>query len=141
MPEAPSDQRQAQLLHQHRDLRRLFDEVEAAAPHLGEVMPLLEALREALRAHFADEEGEGGLAHAVGASAPWSLRRLEDLLAEHPELLDAADRLLARGRALLAGPLAEFTGETRALLRRLRQHEARETEVLSDALHHDIGSG
>ncbi len=141
MPEAPSDQRQAQLLHQHRDLRRLFNEVEAAATRPGEVMPLLETLREALRAHFVDEEGEGGLADAVRASAPWSLRRLDDLLAEHRELLEAADRLLARGRALLAGPLAEFAGETRALLRRLRQHEARETEVLSDAVHHDIGSG
>lgn len=141
MLEASSDQRRAELLHQHADVRHLLDQLEAAAARPDQAVGLLEALRAALEAHFADEEGEEGLARAVGASAPWSLRRLEGLLAEHRDLLEAADRLLARARALLAGPITEFAGETRALLRRLRQHEERETALLSDAVHQDVGSG
>jgi hypothetical protein len=140
MPEVRGGQRRAELLHQHGDLRHLFDQLEANASRPAEAVPLLGSLREALGQHFADEEGEEGLAQAVGASAPWSLRRLDELLAEHRSLLEALDRLIAQAQGLLEGQAA-FAGATRALLRRLRQHEERETALLSEAVHYDLGGG
>lgn len=132
--------RRSRLLAQHGELRETLGMIEASG-EAARLVPLLEDLRAELETHFAEEEGAGGLAEAVGASAPRHMRHLEALLAEHRQLLAALDALLARGQALLTGPVREFVRETRALSRRLRRHEAQETELLSDAVHADIGSG
>ena len=133
--------RRADIETQHRELRELLGAVEASA-ELTQLVPLLEQLRSELQAHFADEEREeGGLAEAVGASAPRHLRRLEELLGEHAHLLETVDELIVRGGALLHGAVRDVVRDTRALGRQLRRHEARETELLTDAVYADIGGG
>lgn len=132
--------RRSHLLAQHRSLRETLGLISATG-ELTRLVPLLEDLRAQLEAHFAEEEAQDGLADAVGSSAPRHLRQLEHLMAEHRVLLDTLDALLARGRPMLAGPVREYVEEIRALSRRLRQHEAQETALLSDAVHADIGSG
>ena len=136
----PRDGRRLHLLAQHRSLRETLGLIVAAG-ELTRLVPLLEDLRAQLEAHFAEEEGEDGLAEAVGSSAPRYLRQLEHLMAEHRALLETVDTLMARGRALLDGSVRDYLRHIRALGRRLRDHEARETALLSDAVHADIGSG
>jgi hypothetical protein len=126
---------------QHRELRQMLSEIEATND-LGRLVTVLEDLRSELRLHFADEEREdGGLAEAVGASAPRHMRRLDQLLAEHAQLLQEADRLITRGRTLLDGAVRDIQQEALALSEHLRRHEAQETELLSDAVYADIGGG
>ncbi len=136
----PRRGRRSHLLAQHRSLRETLGLI-AATGELTRMVPLLEDLRAQLEAHFAEEEGEDGLADAVGASAPRHLRQLEHLMAEHRVLLGTLDALIARGRAMLNQPVRAYVGEVRALGQRLREHESQETALLSDAVHADIGSG
>ena len=131
----------ADIETQHRELRHMLGAIEATS-ELSQLVPLLERLRTELRAHFADEEREdGGLAEAVGATAPRHLRRLGELLGEHRRLLDAVDELIARGRALMHDAVRDLLRDTGALSRQLKRHEARETALLTDALYADIGGG
>ena len=126
---------------QHRELREMLGAIEATDA-LNQLVPLLELLRAELQTHFADEEREdGGLAEAVGASAPRHLRRLGQLLDEHGRLLDAVEELIVRGRTLLNGSVRDLVRDTRDVSQRLKRHEAQETELLTDALYADIGGG
>jgi hypothetical protein len=128
------------MLAQHRSLRETLGRI-AATGELTHLVRLLEDLRAQLEPHFAEEEAADGLVEAVGATAPQHLRHLDRLMAEHRVLLATLDRLIARGRALLSDTVGAYVGEVRALSRRLREHEAQETALLSDAVHADIGSG
>lgn len=132
--------RRSHLLAQHRSLRETMGLI-AATGELTRLVPLLEDLRAQLEPHFAEEEREDGLADAVGTTAPQHLRRLERLMDEHRVLLATLDGLVARGRAMLSDSVGTYLREVRALSRRLQQHEAQETALLSDAVHADIGSG
>ncbi len=134
-------QPRADIETQHRELRHMLGAIEATT-ELAQLVPLLEELRDGLREHFADEEREdGGLAEAVGASAPRHLRRLDELLGEHRQLLETLDGLIARGRMLLDGSVSDVVRDARALSEQLKRHEARETELLTDAVYADIGGG
>jgi Hemerythrin HHE cation binding domain len=131
----------ADIETQHRELREMVAAIEATG-ELMQLVPLLEALRTQLQAHFAGEErADGGLVEAVGASAPRHLRRLDELLGEHARLLEAVDELIARGRTLVNGAVRDLVRDTRAVSRQLERHEARETELLTDAIYADIGGG
>lgn len=136
----PRRRQRSHILAQHRSLRETLGRV-AATSELTHLVRLLEDLRAQLEPHFAEEEGEDGLAEAVGSAAPQHLRQLDRLMAEHRVLLAALDGLIAQGRALLSEAVGDYVGEVRALSRRLREHEAQETALLSEALHADIGSG
>ncbi len=125
---------------QHRQLRQTLAQVEATSD-LALLLTLLRRLRTQLREHFADEEGDGGLADAVMDSAPERLRRLDALFAEHREFLDATDELIARVDTILNRTEAQVLGDVHALARRLHDHEARETELLTDAVFTDTGGG
>lgn len=128
------------LAEQHHELRQVLALIDGAAT-LEELVPLLRALRADLAAHFADEEREDGLAQAVRPTAPQHLRRLEALLNEHPRLLAGLDDVIERGDRLLNGPVKQTLGDARSLTRRLAQHEAAETALLTDAVYADIGGG
>jgi hypothetical protein len=125
---------------QHRSLRETLGRI-AATGEITQLVRLLDDLRAQLEPHFAEEEAADGLAEAVGAAAPQHLRHLDRLMAEHRVLLATLDGLIARGRALLSETVGAYVGEVRALGRRLREHEAQETALLSDTVHADIGSG
>jgi Hemerythrin HHE cation binding domain len=131
----------ADIAAQHRELREMLGAIEGT-DELTRLLPLLEQLRDELREHFSDEEREdGGLADAVGSSAPRHLRRLGALLSEHRRLLETIDELIVRGRTLVDGPVRDLERDARALSRELKRHEAQETELLTDAVYADIGGG
>ena len=131
----------ADIETQHRELREMLGAIEASA-ELTQLLPMLEQLRAELQEHFADEEREdGGLAEAVGATAPRHLRRLAELLDEHRRLLETVDELIVRGRTLVNGPGRDLVRDARAFSRQLKRHETRETELLTDAVYADIGGG
>jgi Hemerythrin HHE cation binding domain len=133
--------RRPDIAEQHRELRGMVQEIEDTGD-IGRLVSLLQALRRELQQHFADEEREdGGLAEAVGASAPRHLRRLDGLFREHTQLLATTDQLIARGQALLDGMVQDVLRDARDLCGKLRQHEAQETELLTDAVLADIGGG
>lgn len=136
----PRRRQRSHMLAQHRSLRETLGRI-AATSELTLLVRLLDDLRAQLEPHFAEEEGAEGLAETVGGVAPQHLRHLERLMGEHRLLLATLDGLIARGRALLSDAVGDYVGEIRALSRRLREHEAQETALLSDAVHADIGSG
>lgn len=111
---------------------------ETADP--ARLLPQLEDLRRKLSRHFVSEEANDGLPKIVGPSAPQFIAPLERLFTEHEEFLADLDRLTSDTRALLAkseeihSGIADFAG-------RLRDHEARESELLRDAVYTDFGSG
>ncbi len=63
------------------------------------------------------------------------------LLAEHPLLLAGLDDLIQRGEGVLNGSVKQMLGDARSLTRRLAQHEAAETALLTDAVYADLGGG
>lgn len=130
----------AKIAQQHREMRETLERVTAITS-LETLVPLLKRLREQLREHFADEEGEGGLAQAVGESAPRHVRAIESLFGEHREFLESVKGLIERSEALLTGPKAKILRDVKALAERLHRHEAKETELLQDSVYTDMGAG
>ena len=130
----------SRIAQQHQELRDTLKQV-AETTSLERLVSLLEKLREQLREHFADEEGEEGLAQAIGDSAPRHLRALEVLFDEHREFLELVGGMIERCQALLTGPKAEILRDVHTLTKRLHQHEARETDLLTDSVYTDVGTG
>jgi hemerythrin-like domain-containing protein len=124
------------LLEQHKALRRLIGEVEAI---LATVTPArvpaalsarLADLEIALEAHFTHEE-RSGLFERLAEEAPERAAAAAALLAEHGRLRQRAAAL--RTRALRdRGP--SLAAAVRRLLHALERHEARENELLLDAV-------
>jgi DNA mismatch repair ATPase MutS len=130
----------SKIAQQHQELRDTLKQV-AETTSLERLVSLLEKLREQLREHFADEEGEEGLEQAIGESAPRHLRALEALFDEHREFLEVVGGMIERCQALLMGPKAEILRDVQTLTERLHQHEARETDLLTDSVYTDVGTG
>lgn len=136
----PEPQDLSKIAQQHRQLRDTLHRVTEATS-LERLIPLLEKLNEQLKEHFADEEGDGGLADAIGESAPRNLRAVEALFHEHREFLKELSELIARCHALQRGPKAEILQDVQTLSQRLHQHEVRETNLLTDSVYTDVGTG
>lgn len=125
---------------EHRALGATVHRLETTID-LRLLLPLLGELRAQLEAHFASEEGEDGLEEAIGADAPHLLASLQHIFEDHRAFLAQLDALSVKIRACLDGPVAEILGAAGELSRALREHEERETELLSDALYTDFGRG
>ncbi len=130
----------ARILAEHRRIRDLTRQVENAS-ELRELLARLAELRSLLVAHFVAEEAEGGLYDGIRSLAPRQMGRVDQLEREHQVFLADIDRLAARAKTCLAGPMAEVLGEGRALARGLRDHEAAEDDILLDTLYTDLGQG
>ena len=114
----------------HRSIRDLLSAL-GGADQVGELMSLLEELRGMLETHFAFEESETGMRAVVVEQAPERMPELEALFAEHGEIRADAVRLWETSQDCL-----RFRD---ALVDRIKQHEAKEAELLSSALYDDIG--
>lgn len=127
-----------QIAEEHFALAITEGRLEATTdPH--QLLPRLEKLHEQLEHHFASEEASDGIRRDVSRSAPYMLDSLSKVFDEHRELLAEAEALRKRTRALVEGPLAEILRDVAALVRRLREHEAKETELVSDVFYTDFG--
>lgn len=136
---APAATSLEQIVEEHKALADSVDRLEKSTdPH--QVLPRLEKLRGQLVHHFEGEEAPGGLRADVRRSAPYLLPSVEKVFSEHREFLDEIDALHDKAEALLRGPLAEILDGVTVLTRKLRDHEMRESELLSDVYYNDYGS-
>ena len=122
----------------HGAIKAILEGLETTTD-LHRLLPLCEQLRAALEQHFAREEEPEGLHELIASLAPNTVASLQNVLGEHQGFLERLDRLIASARACLEGPLAEILRDTAALSRNLRDHEARETKLFTDAVFTDLG--
>lgn len=131
----PSGYRQ-RIEAEHRLIRSSLERLVQIAD-LARLEQTLQELEPLLASHFAHEEAEGGIHEVIGLTAPGLVPSVEELFDEHKELLELLQRLLsevARARAVI------FEDRDR-LVEGLRSHEARETELFSQAAYSELGAG
>ena len=129
-----------QLLAEHRRIRDLTRQIEASRD-LPELVRHLQTLRAWLVPHFLAEEATDGFYELIRHLSPRQLARVDELEREHRTLLAAIDGASERARACLAGPVAAVFAEARALVRRVRAHEAGEDDLLLETMYTDLGHG
>ncbi len=122
----------------HDVIKGLLGRLDATTD-LHVLSPLLEQLRGALVDHFAREEAPEGEHELIESMAPHTVASLQNILAEHPVFVERLDDLIARAQACLKGPMAEILLDAGALAQSLRDHEARETALFTDAVFTDLG--
>jgi hypothetical protein len=127
-----------QTLEQHRHIRLLAERVKTA-PDLVQLLQCLREFRAAAVLHFADEEAPEGFFEIVRSRAGRHLDTVQRFEREHQTLLGEIDRVAERARECLAGPVADILRVASELAHQLNDHEARENELLLDALYIDLG--
>jgi len=125
---------------EHHTLRGLVRRVDEHRD-LHTMIPLLTELRKLLEDHFAHEEEADGMADLVRNTIPHRMESVDQLFDEHREFLSDTDLLIERVQACLDGPMREVFERAHTLATALHDHEARETELLSDAMYEDEGGG
>jgi hypothetical protein len=121
------------------DLRQLE---EAIRPASGDGFVALRARLDATSAHLLrhfEFEEQNGYLDAVRKREPRLERNVEQLGGEHPELAHGLEVLIGKARAVtsLWDSLRE---DVRGWIERVRQHEARENDLVQDAFNWDIGA-
>lgn len=111
-----------------------------AASDLGGLLQRLREFRAFVAPHFLEEEEPDGFFDIVRTRSSRHVGRVKQLEGEHLALLEQIDRLAARARACLDGPVAEILRAAGDLGRRLAEHEAAECALLIEALYVDIGA-
>jgi hypothetical protein len=137
-PEAAASE--ARIRREHEELKGVLRRIEETR-ELGELVPLLSKLGVLLEAHFATEEGPEGLRAAVAKLEPRHDSRLREILEEHSVFLRELERLAESARECLERTIPGILQEVAGLCARLREHEAKENELLLDATYTDIGGG
>lgn len=129
------------LVTEHHRLEQLIHRTLAAlpdweTPHTAHWLPPLieglEAIRREAAQHFHEEEMGGCLEEAV-AHCPSLSRELTRAEKEHRELLADLDELIARAHQLHAPSVRDaqiFSQELRAVIHKLRVHEAAENHII-----------
>ena len=126
-----------QIEKEHELIRGLLGRMEATVgfePLLVEI----QRLEPLLFHHFESEEAPGGFYAQIRERIPGNFSRLETLEHEHGEFLDELRRLEAACHNRTQ-PTAAIHRNVLALVQRIRDHEALETEFLRDAFLTDLG--
>jgi len=124
---------EAQITEDHLRIRALLDGIHRIGdPQV--LLPLLRELKGVLDSHFEVEEGADGLYAIVTEFQPNHAAKVDELLEEHHQLMSAIDTLIAECNACIAGPLAEIKRGVQALYSKIQDHDAAETEMLTDVL-------
>lgn len=131
---------EAQILAEHKEIHALGQHIENSRD-VVEVLRLLQDFRTLLVGHFATEEARDGFFDVIRGMTPRQLAKVDHLEKEHSALLAEVDRVGESARACMAGPVAAVLAEARALVRRLRNHEAAEDSLLLDTFYDDLGQG
>ncbi len=108
---------------------------------LGDLAQSLRELRATLELRFITEEAPDGFFDMIRDRGAVHLTRVEEFRREHTALIRDTERVLDRVRACVAGPVAEIRTEARILADRIERHEARERDLLGDAMSTDAGAG
>lgn len=129
-----------QILVEHRKIHELGHRIENSRS-LVELLELLQEFRTLLELHFISEEAPEGFFDAMRNTASRPLSKVDQLEKEHWALLAQLDRVSEGARDCLAGPVAAVLTEARAMVRRIRAHEASENALLLDTVYTDSGQG
>jgi hypothetical protein len=135
----------------HHELRQLMHHTAAmfarspGETELDRLADLLTRLRDQLAMHFSLEEAYGYFEDAISL-APRLCRRAENLRAEHSTLYSDLCNLAERAEQLprnedASSFLEDLTGHYHDFSTRLAEHESRETDLIHEAFHDDIGCG
>ena len=122
-----------QVLDDHAALRDVLVQIGEASD-LPVTGGLLERLHTLLEAHFAREESQGGVLSAIAEASPEHRVDVTRLSCEHGEILAAVRGLTARIRSGGTRGLPEVESQVATILRRLHEHDERETDLLSGAV-------
>ncbi len=122
----------------HHAIKEIVGRMESTTD-LHRLLPILEELRAALVDHFAHEEAPDGLHELIASMSPETVATLQNVLCEHQDFLRRLDGLIECVQACLAGPLADVLEGAASLAASLRDHEARETVLFTDAVFTDLG--
>lgn len=119
-----------QIREEHGGIKTLLSQLEGAngLPVLLEVVAVL---RNTLKGHFAFEESENGMTSVVRDNAPERMDELDALFTEHATLAADLDALETAARDLMKS--------RDAFVARVREHEAKESDLLSSSLYDDLG--
>ena len=131
-----------QVQVQHKELHRILDEIRSlcdrlAAPEQAvgnavHLQQIVHRLRAFLQRHFQQEE-DGGWLEEAAARIPRLSHSLTELEKQHRELLRQTDQVIAQ-LELPPHELFAAVPKLTALVDAIKGHEAREEEVLSQAL-------
>jgi hypothetical protein len=106
---------------------------------LPRVTEAIAELRETVIDHVAGSEAPDGLLAQVADVSPWLGPRVEQLRAEHDDLVASADALVeACAEATTSDDIADAAW---ALLERVSRHRSRGADLLYDAYALDISAG
>ena len=117
------------VLDEHAELRDIVAEIQAAedagirTAHMGRLVAVLER-------HFEREEAGAGILSVASDASPRDHATAAQLRNEHREILSALRGLLDGSRGKGAEDFAAIEGELEAILKRLRDHDRRETDLL-----------
>ena len=117
-------------LPDHQNLNGVLKQVQDASD-LQRLHPLLTNLQELLERHFFAEEDHDGLFDAIESKAPRLCMKVEECRQDHRELQGFLDQLINQAVAMQC--------DTKRFLQQLRDHEAKETELLNDSMYLDLG--
>ncbi len=126
------------VFDEHAELRDVIVQMQETAD-LGILCGLLERLHALLQTHFEREEHDEGMLRMVGDAPPEQRRAAKELIAEHPRILSAVRDLIERVQADDQLPVAAVESEATAILKRLNEHDTRETELLRETISMDLG--
>lgn len=155
MPEVLTDSWARQVLDEHRELRlkvkTLREYICEPRPEVGEkgahswaanLASQLVNLHDELVRHFRFED-ESGMVEDVSLAHPEAAMRVEDLISEHPRMLDELRRLMAEALDYSEGHPNEDSALRRgvcALLDRLERHERDENDLILKLETRDLGT-
>jgi hypothetical protein len=134
----PSPDSYRQIQDEHTRLKEVLEQISHTTD-LQILVPLLQDLRTILLGHFRHEEQDGGLHSAVSEPHPHLRDQVDGVLGEHRTLLDSLDSILGTAREVLEVTTPNILLDVANMTRKLRDHDIRETELLTDAKYIDLG--
>ena len=121
------------------DLRKLDEGIRSPrVKGQGELVVQLADTRAHITEHFRFEE-QNGYMDFVRKREPRLERTIQQLCEEHQELAQSLDALIEQAR-MATGRDDVLREKIQAWIGRLHHHEARENEVVQDAVNRDIGA-
>jgi hypothetical protein len=121
------------------DLRKLEAAARSTSANAGEELrACVSATRAVVKGHFQLEE-QGGYMDAVRKRQPRFERVVHELGEEHRQLTQSVEELLGQTDQAAAASDA-FRERVLAWVQRIRQHEAREIDIIQEAYNLDIAA-
>lgn len=120
------------------DLRSLEEVARSRSRGVADLSDYLVAIRKHVTEHFRLEE-QNGYMDVVRTREPRLERAIQQLSAEHRQLLASLETLINEANAAVSldNTLRE---KVRDWVERVRQHEARETDLVQEAFTLDLGA-